>query len=114
MASGIGDAVVPQALILAAGVGRRLSGPGSPAAGRPKALIDFAGESLLQRHIALLRQNGIKTITVVLGYQAETMRAALNRFADGPSVCVVVNPEFREGSVVSLWAARSVLQSGTR
>ena len=113
MASDPGDAVVPQALILAAGVGRRLSGPGSPAAGRPKALLDFAGESLLQRHIALLHQNGIKTITVVIGYESESMHAALNSFGEGPPVCVIVNPEFREGSVVSLWAARSVLQSGT-
>ncbi len=112
MPSTPGDAVVPHALILAAGVGRRL-GDGAPNDHRmPKALLDFGGKTLLQRHIEILHGLGINEITVVVGYEAEPMRTALAALEDGPPVATVVNPDFREGSVVSLWTARAMLQSG--
>jgi len=113
MASALGDAAVPQALILAAGVGKRLAPLGPEAHRRPKALLDFGGKTLLQRHIELLRRCGISTITVVIGFAADTVRAALDALPGAPPVCVLVNPDFREGSVVSLWAGRAVLESGT-
>jgi choline kinase len=105
------DAVVPQALILAAGVGRRLGGDGPEEHRQPKALLDFDGKTLLRRHIEILHGAGIRAITVVVGYRAEAINAALETF-DGAPVSTLVNPDFREGSVVSLWAARSVLRSG--
>ena len=97
------------ALILAAGVGRRLSE--APAhRGKPKSLLEFDGVSLMARHLEALRQQGVTDITVVAGFEAEALRAVL----DGqPGVTVVLNPDFREGSVVSLWAGRAVLRSGT-
>ncbi len=113
MPSGETDAAVPQALILAAGVGKRLAAMGPDAHPGPKALLDFGGKTLLHRHVALLRQSGVKTITVVVGFEADSIRAALECLPDGPPVCVLVNPAFREGSVVSLWAGRAVLESGT-
>jgi choline kinase len=113
MPSAHSDAVVPQALILAAGVGKRLGAMGPEAQRGPKALLDFDGKSLLQRHIEMLRRSGIVTITVVVGFEAASIRTALEAVPGGPPVCVIVNPEFREGSVVSLWAGRAVLQSGT-
>ena len=96
------------ALILAAGVGRRLSE--APAhRGKPKSLLEFDGVSLMARHLAALRQQGVTDITVVAGFEAEALRAVL----DGqPGVTVVLNPDYREGSVVSLWAGRAVLRSG--
>jgi choline kinase len=48
----------------------------------------------------------------VIGYKAELMRAALDALDDGPPVATMVNPDFREGSVVSLWAGREVLRTG--
>jgi choline kinase len=113
MPSGLYDAAVPQALILAAGVGKRLAALGPEAHRGPKALLDFAGKSLLQRHVELLRRSGISTITVVTGFEAHSVRTVLEGLPGEPPVCVVVNPAFREGSVVSLWAGRSVLESGT-
>jgi choline kinase len=110
------EAARPRALILAAGVGRRLggeaAGDGSVIAHRPKALLEFAGRTLMARHVAMLRGAGVTAITVVVGFEAEAMQAALAELTDGPAVAVAFNPDFREGSVVSLWAGREVLRSG--
>ena len=105
------DATLPQAVILAAGVGRRLSGGESGGQHRPKALLDFDGKSLLRRHVDILHAVGVAAITVVVGYEAATIKAALTEL-DGPPVSILFNPDFREGSVVSLFAAHAVLRSG--
>jgi choline kinase len=109
MPSGQSKTVSPKALILAAGVGRRLGEPVSGQRQVPKPMLDFDGKTLLARHVEILRGLGISDITVVIGFAAARMRAAL---ADGPPVHVVINPDFREGSVVSLWAARATLRAG--
>lgn len=96
----------PHAVILAAGVGRRLNGSAGP---RPKALLPFGGRTLLDRHLAALRACGVRDVTVVAGFEAGQVRDAVG--AD-PHVQVVLNPDYREGSVVSLWAARDVVRAG--
>ena len=98
--------LLPHALILAAGVGRRLNGSTGP---RPKALLPFGGRTLLARHIAALRACGVQDVTVVVGFEAEQVRAEVG---GDPAVRLVLNPDYREGSVVSLWAARDVLRAG--
>ncbi|MBV9747474.1 MAG: phosphocholine cytidylyltransferase family protein [Acetobacteraceae bacterium] len=96
----------PRALILAAGVGRRLGAePG------PKALLRFAGSSLLARHIAILRGCGVRDVTIVAGYRADEVRAELDALGGDPPA-VVVNPDYREGSLVSLHVGRGVLHGG--
>ena len=100
------------ALILAAGLGRRLGGTTPEHLRGPKALLDFDGKSLLERHIGILRQSGVSEITVVIGFGGELIRAALAALAVDPPVSVILNPDFHEGSVVSLWAGREVLRSG--
>jgi choline kinase len=102
----------PRALILAAGVGRRLGDDEPEHLRRPKAMLEFAGKSLLARHVELLREAGVTSITVVIGFAGEFVRAALAELTNGPPVAVLVNPDFREGSVVSLWTGREVLRSG--
>lgn len=101
----------PRALILAAGVGRRL-GDGHPDGPHlPKALLRFDGRSLVARHVALLRGGGVTDITFVLGYGADHIRAELATLGDPPPA-VIINPDFRLGSVVSLDAGRDVLRTG--
>ena len=97
---------VPTAIILAAGVGRRL---GPQTLGAPKVLLEFDGGSLLARHLTLLRQAGVANVTVVVGYEAGKIRSALPALSHGLEVHTIENPDFREGSVVSLWAARDLL-----
>src|ERR1700712_5169894 len=112
MPSSLPPTVMPRALILAAGVGRRL-GEGDPDRPHlPKALLDFAGKSLLNRHISILRQLGVTDITVVTGFGAEHLKTALAALDQGPPINTMDNPDFREGSVVSLWAGQGVLRSG--
>jgi choline kinase len=112
MPSDPSGAIVPKALILAAGVGRRLGEPDVGQRKLPKAMLDFGGETLMARHIGILRRLGISDITVVIGFAAAEMRAALAALNEGPPIRVAVNPDFREGSVVSLWAGRAVLRGG--
>ncbi len=96
----------PRALILAAGIGRRLGGEPLP-----KALLRFAGSSLLARHLTILRACGVRDVTVVTGHCADQVRTELDALGSDPPT-VVLNPDFREGSVVSLHAGRDVLCSG--
>jgi choline kinase len=113
MPSGLSKAVLPKALILAAGIGRRLGEFGAAERKIPKAMLEFDGKTLLARHIEILRGLGISDITVVIGFAAAQMGAALAVLDEGSPIRVVVNPDFREGSVVSLWAGRTVLRSGS-
>ena len=98
------------AVILAAGVGRRLgaTGGGVP---RPKILLEFGGRSLLARHLALLEQAGVRAVTIVVGHAAAEIGSALAALQAG-HVTTIENPDYREGSVVSLWTARAALTAG--
>jgi choline kinase len=99
------------AIILAAGVGRRLGSADEAGAPKPKILLDFGGRSLLVRHLELLQAAGVAQVTIVVGHGAAAVRAALTACATGLPVATIENPDYREGSVVSLWAARAVLRS---
>lgn len=98
------------ALILAAGVGRRL---GAMQSGAPKAMLDVGGSSLMARHVSILHRAGVRSITVVVGYAGGHLRSELAATGASPAVEVIENLDFREGSVVSLWAGRDVLRSGS-
>lgn len=56
------------AVILAAGEGIRLR---SVVDDRPKGLVEIAGEALVARSVRLLRESGVREITLVAGYRAE-------------------------------------------
>ncbi|MHA1537456.1 MAG: NTP transferase domain-containing protein, partial [Alphaproteobacteria bacterium] len=62
-----------RAVMLAAGVGERLGGAAQKP---PKILLEFAGESLLARHIAILRGAGIDELVLCTGYRADDIAAA--------------------------------------
>ncbi len=112
MPSGPSNTPLPQALILAAGVGRRLGEPEAGQHSSPKAMLNFGGKTLLVRHIEILRRLGISDITVIIGFAAAEMRTALAALNERPPIRVEVNWDFREGSVVSLWTGRAVLRTG--
>jgi choline kinase len=97
---------LPHAIILAAGVGRRL---GNEA---PKVLLDFEGKTLLERHLAALHANGVGDIAVTVGHRGDLIRAELGRLGALDRVALVENPRYREGSVVSLAVQRPRLAAG--
>jgi CTP:molybdopterin cytidylyltransferase MocA len=78
-------------LLLAAGAGRRF--------GRPKALVEAAGEPLLVRSLRVLADGGCTPVRVVLGARAEEARALL----PDPSIAVEA-PDWASGMGASLRA----------
>lgn len=93
-------------VILAAGRGARLNSDGQEA-GLPKCLVRLAGETLLARNVRLLREAGIGDLVVVVGCEADMVRASC------PQVQFVENTRFAEtNSLYSLWLARHRLTDG--
>jgi choline kinase len=95
-----------KAVILAAGVGKRLW---SLTQHRPKCLIEIGGESLLHRYLRLLGEVGVSRADIVVGYKQEMIRAAVEANSYGVRVGVLVNEQFHRGSISSLWVARKSL-----
>lgn len=81
-----------KAVLLAAGVGRRLHHQG------PKALLEIEGRTLLDRHLENLSALDIP-LRVVVGFEAAQIES---RLPDGAES--VLNPEYRRGSLLSLAA----------
>jgi choline kinase len=94
------------AIILAAGVGKRLRGASG---GRPKCLVEVGGQSLLGRLLANLAAVGVKDAVVVVGFEAGAVRGAIGAGPAGMRVAFVDNPRYREGAILSLWSARAAL-----
>ena len=83
-----------KAIILAAGQGTRLR---KYATDLPKAMLEFAGKTLLQRQLDTLRGLGIDEVIVVTGYGADAI----------PQECLTIhNPDYAETNMVeSLFCA---------
>ncbi|GLW12156.1 4-diphosphocytidyl-2C-methyl-D-erythritol synthase [Microtetraspora sp. NBRC 13810] len=88
------DSSAAAGLLLAAGAGSRL--------GRPKALVELAGETLVDRGVRVLREGGCHPVVVVLGAAIAQIRGAV----------VVHNPHWRTGMGSSLRAGLSALPPG--
>ena len=95
--------------LLAAGVGHRLDPSGKAP---PKALLRFAGQSLLQRHLEILRSFGLEDVTLVVGHQADAIARELAALGTGERVRTLLNPDYRASSLLSLSTLREVLQTG--
>lgn len=88
-----------RAVILAAGCGTRM---GKAAEGLPKCLIPIGGRPILHHQLDLLAQAGVGRVLIVVGYQAERIRNAVNGGAE-----FVLNPRFAQtNSLCSLLEAR--------
>ena len=95
--------------LLAAGVGNRLDRSGNAP---PKALLRFAGESLLKRHLDMLVQFGLVDVTIVVGHRAEEIERELAAIGASDLVRTRFNPDYRTSSLLSLWTLREVLAAG--
>lgn len=87
------------AIVLAAGASRRL--------GRPKQLLELAGETLLARTIRVAREAGADPALVVLGAHANTIAASVAL----ETVVTVLNSQWEEGMASSIHAGLRVLAS---
>ena len=94
------------AIILAAGVGKRLGDQGT---NEPKCLLRFGDKSLLERHLEILNYFGIKRVVLVLGYKKTLVHKQIVCLKTLSKVTTIYNPDYRRGSLLSLWCARSYL-----
>jgi choline kinase len=99
-----------KAVMLAAGIGRRLYGDDGTEP--PKSLLEFGGKTLLSRHIETLRLLGVEELVLVLGYKKDVIWSEIEALGAGNFVSSVENPRFREGSILSLQAANGALRGG--
>jgi choline kinase len=94
------------AVLLAAGVGKRLLGRSG---GRPKCLVEIGGRSLLGRLLDALPTAGVREAVVVVGFGEADVRAAVATPPAGLRVRCLTNPRYTEGAILSLWTAREAL-----
>jgi CTP:molybdopterin cytidylyltransferase MocA len=90
--TGAGNGPAVAGIVLAAGSGSRY--------GQPKALVRFGTELLVQRACRLLRAGGCEPVLVVLGAQADLVRAAAGLPPAGREVAglrTVDNPAWATG-----------------
>jgi choline kinase len=96
------------ALILAAGVARRLA----PLTDRTaKCLLDVGGVPLLHRMLRALDTAGVREVVLVVGHCADQVAAAARQCPGRLAVCTVENPAYTAGSALSVWAARDHLRN---
>lgn len=99
-----------RAIILAAGSGLRLQQPADQQL--PKCLLRFAGMSLLERHLRMLRGAGVGEIVLALGFRHELVEAELERLRWQPRPEIVVNERFDLGSVLTVHTVAGPLTRG--
>lgn len=92
-----------KAIILAAGLGRRLG------ASTPKCLLEFGGRTLLQRHLDVLASRAIDEVVIGVGHGAEQVEAVLAQGRRPIPIRLVYNPDYAQGSIVTLWHLRESL-----
>lgn len=91
-----------QAVILAAGMGSRLK---TLSGGAAKCLVEIAGRPLILHQLEMLADHGVGPVIVVLGYQAESVKAVI-----GDRAQTFVNERYAEtNSLYSLWLARGLI-----
>ena len=95
-----------KAIILAAGVGKRLW---PLTQHRPKCLIELGGRTLLARYLDALAGAGIRQAVIVVGYKQDMIRSAVATDSRGVEVRYLVNEQYQRGSISSLWRARTEL-----
>lgn len=85
-------------IILSAGESSRM--------GRPKALLPWAGTTLVEWQVRQLRLAGVGQVIVVLGHDVDAIKPSLESL----DVKVVVNESYREGRASSLRAGAAAVE----
>ena len=90
------------AVVLSAGESSRM--------GRPKAFLPFRGANFIETIVGALKQSKVGEIVVVLGHNAEEMKARVEHLP----VTIVVNRDYKSGQLSSLQAAIRHLAASAR
>src|SRR5712692_8246784 len=98
-----------EAVILAAGVGKRLK-PFTDI--HPKSLFEIGGRSLMERHLEHLASGGVKRTTLVIGHLGNHFRERFGERYRSMPIRYVENSDYRRGSILSLRAGLAGLTRG--
>jgi len=98
-----------QALILAAGMGRRLGGLTRD---KTKAMVEVNGKTLIARMLEGIGAAGIRRTIIVTGHGAAGLRAFVEKIRGDLEVIFVDNPLYETtNNIYSLWLARDHLEA---
>lgn len=97
-----------QAIILAAGMGRRL---GEYTQNNTKCMVKVNGETLISRLLNQLKQHScISKVIIVIGYKGDILRDYINSLSVQLPVDYVVNPDYEKtNNIYSLYLAKKYL-----
>jgi len=96
-----------KAIILAAGIGRRLKPFTDHNA---KCLLEIGGKTLIERYIESLWALGIKDIIIVVGHEKEKIMQKLGSSFQDCTITYLINEQYEKGSILSLWIALQELE----
>ena len=96
-----------QAIILAAGMGRRL---GEFTADNTKCMLEVNGARLIDRMLSQLENLKLERIVIVTGYEGEKLRSYLNKKYPDKQIFFVNNPIYdKTNNIYSLWLSRGFM-----
>ena len=96
-----------QAVILAAGMGRRL---GVLTKNQTKCMIELNGRTLIKRSLDTLSRLDLDRIVIVVGFEGQDVRDAIGESYGGVPIQYIENAEYRTtNNIYSLFLARHVL-----
>ena len=96
-----------QAIILAAGMGRRL---GEFTAANTKCMLEVNGVRLIDRMLNQLETLNVNRIVIVTGYEGEKLRKYLNKNYPDKGILFINNPIYdKTNNIYSLWLAREYM-----
>ncbi|MEG2575181.1 MAG: aminotransferase class I/II-fold pyridoxal phosphate-dependent enzyme [Christensenella sp.] len=96
-----------QALLLAAGMGRRLK---EYTKNQTKCMLSVGGKTLLEHMAQALSNAGISKLIIVDGYEAEGLEKAVREKLSGFETVFVNNADYaKTNNIYSLWLAREYL-----
>ncbi len=97
-----------QAIILAAGMGKRLK---ALTANNTKCMVRVNGVSLIERMLSQLDSLGLERVVLVVGYHAEQLKEYLSTLEVSTPVEYVLNPVYdRTNNIYSLYLASGYLE----
>jgi len=96
-----------QAIILAAGMGRRL---GDLTKENTKCMVSICGKTLIERMLDQLNGHDIKQVVIVVGYFGQKLKDFIGEKYKGIPVKYVENPDFKTtNNIYSLYLAKDYL-----
>lgn len=96
-----------QALMLAAGMGRRL---GKFTNNQTKCMVEVGGRTLLDRTVEALKIAGIRRFVIVAGYEADKLITYIKQNIEGMDIEFVNNKDYAStNNIYSLYLARNYL-----